>query len=272
MSKYPSIEVEQAGALLTVRIHSIRTMNVSDSARSAIHWEVGEFFSELRGRNDVRVVVLTGAQDGLFLGPVDPGAYRSREWREHRNDPQRIWRIFTGMARAHESLVALEKPVIARVNGDAMGFGASLMFGCDLIVAVETARIADIHLGMGEVDGYGPDYGVVPGDGGAVYAPLVMSPALAKEYLMLSREFTAKELADRSMINYSVPEDKLDAKVEELANALLRRPSYALAWTKRVASRNVAQQLALTLDAAAAYEMVNFAQIERLGWRDPECL
>ena len=72
-----------------------------------------------------------------------------------------------------------------------------------------------------------------------------------------------------NVINYAVPEAELDAKVNELAQALLRRSAFALAWTKRTCNRHVVNQLNMTLDAAAAYEMVNFLQLERLGGKDP---
>jgi enoyl-CoA hydratase len=70
-----------------------------------------------------------------------------------------------------------------------------------------------------------------------------------------------------SAINYAVPRDRLDSTVEALVQRLLKRPAYALAWTKRVANRRVVEQLNATLDAGAAYEMVSFLQLERAGWQ-----
>ena len=97
--------------------------------------------------------------------------------------------------------------MIARVNGDAVGFGQSLMLGCDIIVAREDARIADMHMAMGDVAPYGPPFAIVPGDGAASLIPLYMAPPLAKEYLMLGKEYSAKQLAEMHMINYAVPAD-----------------------------------------------------------------
>ena len=73
-------------------------------------------------------------------------------------------------------------------------------------------------------------------------------------------------------INYACTAAELDAKVDELVQGLLRRSAYALAWTKRAANRHVITQLNQTLDAAAAYEMVNFLQIERQNGVDPKSL
>jgi enoyl-CoA hydratase len=220
----------------------------------------------------VRVIVLTGAEPGEFLVPPTTDSYASEAGRKRRNDPASTWRTFTGIFRTCHGMVEIEKPIVARINGDAIGFGQSLMFASDIVVAREDARIADSHMGMGEVEPFGPPYAVVPGDGGAALAPLYMTPARAKEYLMLARPYSAGELARLGIINYAVPMAELDARVEEIVGRLLKRSAYALAWTKRVSNRLVAQHLNLALDASAAYEMVNFLQMERAGWQDRKTL
>lgn len=177
--------------------------------------------------------------------------YASEEGRKWRNDPARHWKVFTGIVRCHEAMAALEKPIVARVNGDAIGFGSSLMFASDLIVARRDARIADMHMGMGEVQPYGPPYGIVPGDGGLALVPLHFSPAKAKEYLMLAKKYSGEELARIGVINYAVPMEDLDHVVDDIVGRLLKRSAYALAWTKRVANRHLMAQLNMTLDAGA---------------------
>jgi enoyl-CoA hydratase len=99
-----------------------------------------------------------------------------------------------------------------------------------------------------------------------------MSPALAKEYLMLGRPFTAAELARLGSINYAVSAAELDACVDQLVARLLDRSAYALAWTKRAANKLVIDQLNRGLDAGLGYEMVNFLEWERMGWRDTKSL
>ena len=85
---------------------------------------------------------------------------------------------------------------------------------------------------------------------------------------MLPRAFTAREFADRGLINYAVPAADVAAKVDELVQRLLKRPAYPLAWAKRVANRHVVDQLNRTLDAGAGYEMIGLSQLERQGWVD----
>ena len=73
------------------------------------------------------------------------------------------------------------------------------------------------------------------------------------------------------MINKAVARGDLDDEVTDMVDALLRRSAFALAWTKRSANRRIAEVLNMSLDAGAAYEMVNFLQLSRLGY-DPMSL
>lgn len=262
------VAVEVEAPVATVRISPNFRHEPGKAARATVHWELGEVFSRLRGDNDVRVVVLTGAQDGAFQVPPLTKVLATGKAEQARLDPAWIWRAFTGTIRTLETMVLMEKPIVARVNGDAIGLGQNLMWACDLIYAREDARIADMHMGRGEVEPYGATYSIVPGDGGAIFAPLNMAPALAKEYLMLAKEYSAKELADRNLINAAVPLERLDEVVDDAVRRLLKRGAYALAWTKRVANKAVVHQLNMAADPAAAYEALNFYQLGQTGWKD----
>ena len=225
------------------------------------HWEMGELFSRMRGDNSIRVVVLTGQGEDFLVPParVAPGSTRGY------TDPQVAWNIFTGLIRCHEAMALMEKPIVAKVNGNAIGFGANLVFASDLIVMSTSARIADHHLAMGDVPGVDLAFGVVPGDGGLARMPTIMTPVRAKEYLMLAREFSPAELEAMGAINYAVTPDELTPRIDEMVAALLRRPAYSLAWTKRLANKAIIAHLNSVLDAAAAYEMVDFFHLEKMG-------
>jgi enoyl-CoA hydratase/carnithine racemase len=177
-----------------------------------------------------------------------------------------------------QAMIETEKPIIAKVNGDAVGFGQSLALASDFILAREDAVISDVHLGMGEVSvaggkQVGLPYGVVPGDGAGALVSLFMTPTRAKEYMMLSRTRTAADLAEMGIVNRSVPSRDLDRVTGEFVGGLLERSAFALAWTKRVLNRHVANQLNLVMDASLAYEQLGFAQIKLLGFdNDPRSL
>lgn len=211
--------------------------------------------SSLRFDNDVRVVVITGNQDGFFLPPKDSP-------KASGHTPGLDWDLTQGMQRTYQSILEMEKPVIAKVNGNAIGFGSSLVFACDLIVASEDAVFCDHHLGMGKtLQGGRGDFGCVPGDGGTVFVPLHMPPCKAKEYLWLSTELTGAELARQGIINAAVPGSELHAKVDAIVAALLERTPHSLALAKRALNKTYVDQFNKVYDLAWSYELLNFYQL-----------
>ena len=264
---FETCTVEKNGPVATVTIIPPKALT---GGTADLHWELGCVFSDLRSDNDIRVIVFTG-HPGEFYEPGDPDFYDNAELRRYVTDPARAYKTFTGIVRTHMAMAEIEKPIVGKITGNAIGFGSSLAFACDLIVAEENVRFIDIHLGQGDVP-YGPRFGIVAGDGGCSLLPLFMTPAKAKEFLFLAKEYTGRQLADMNIINYAVPAAQLDSVTDDIVERLLNRGAFALAWTKRAANRHVVNQLNLTLDAAAAYEMVNFLQIERLNGADPKTL
>jgi enoyl-CoA hydratase len=261
------VEVERRGEVAWCLIHDFQeTVEASfeDPDYISVHDGIGVALDELRYDESVRVIVITGAKDGQF--------YRFPR-RSHWDDPRFGDRLnpLLSARRAggapmrrhpnvHELFCLIEKPVIARVNGDVMGFGCSLLWGCDLIVAQEDARIGWGHMALGEfVDSNGevrgmpitmtPSYGTV--------SMLYMPPTKEKEWLFLSTVRTAKELAEMNVFNYAVPAAELDAKVDEIVAALLKRPAFVLAHAKRVANKPLIEQMNLCEDLAGAYALLD---------------
>ena len=266
-AEYGSCNLAIDGPVATIEI--IPPTQVKGGAD--LHWELGGVLDRLRSDTSVRVIVLTGTDDEFYVLPDKAVFENSASWAKRAN-PDGAWQTFMGIIRVHQLMAEIEKPIVAKMNGHATAFGCSLVLASDLIVAAEDAELVDIHLGMGEIDGHpGPGFGLVAGDGGSSLAPLYMSPAKAKEFLMLSTPYSGRELADAGVINKAVAREELDDAVADMVDALLRRSAFALAWTKRTANRRIAEVLNMSLDAGAAYEMVNFLQLSRLG-HDPMSL
>lgn len=264
MTEYTTIRVENRDQVATLTMLAPENYRRPTVARA---WELATAFSELRADNAVRVVVLTGEGGAFGLAPT-ADSYASGQATRNGTDPHGSWLTFTGIVRCHQTMAEMEKPIVAKVNGDAIGFAQSLAFACDLIVATEDATFVDHHMGgtiaatqFGKTSQIGTEqFCAVPGDGGMALLPLFMSPVKVKEALMLAKSYTGKELAEMNVINYAVPAYQLDARVDRLVQALLQRNASTLAWTKRVANRHVVNQLNLTLDASVAYEMAYFGQ------------
>jgi enoyl-CoA hydratase len=249
MPEFQTISVTHTGQIATL------TMQSKDrKALTGPHVEVGAAMAALRHDNSVRVVILTGTDDAFFLPPK--GSPKASG-----HTPGHDWDLTQGMHRTYQMILEMEKPVIAKVNGNAIGFGSSLAFACDFIVARDDAVFCDHHLGMGKtLQGGRTDFGTVPGDGGTVFVPLHMPPCMAKEYLWLAKEMRASELAEARIINAAVPAAELDAKVDAMAKALLERTPYSLAFAKRAANRLYVERFNLTFDLAWSYELLNFFQ------------
>lgn len=247
--KHKSLKFELKGEAATVTIANVDFTPKKGDGPEQDHWQLGEFLAELHGDSRVRVVVITGPPGEPFH------AGKHQDSGGEKPDQLDEWYDFNGIRRIHQEMAESDKIFIAKVNGDAVSMGSSLVFSADIIVAREDAIIADQHLG--------DNGGVVPGDGGCALVPLFMSPAKAKEYLLLAKPYTAAELARLGVINYAVPANQLDATVDDIVTRLLRRPRYALAWAKRVANKRVTDHLNMVLDVAAAYEQLNKLQYKR---------
>jgi enoyl-CoA hydratase len=137
--------------------------------------------------------------------------------------------------------------MIAKLNGPAVGLGATIALLCDVIFAAPTAKIGDPHVKVG----------FAAGDGGAVIWPHLIGHARAKEYLMTGRLLTAEEAEKIGLINHVVPAAELDRAVDEFAQELLRGPMRAIQWTKLSVNIGLKQLAHAILDASVAYEALS---------------
>jgi enoyl-CoA hydratase len=272
MKDFTSIEVSidrQVAKVVILDHEEAAKRAASSGSRGSRHDEMAEAFEALRADHGVRVVVLTGTGDH-FAVTATHEQYTSSS--RLAINPANQFRNFTALIRLHQVMAEMEKPIVARVNGHAVGFGNSMVYACDIIVARDDAMLLDHHMGGilsvmedGQKKEFGHRFSTVPGDGGAALLPLFMSPAKAKEYLMLAEPQRASDLARMGIINCAVPAEELDRKVNEIVERLLSRGAYQLAWTKRIVNRRVIDQLNRALDAGVAYEMVGFLYHEKFG-------
>lgn len=213
MREYNSLDVSQTGDVLRIAFDRPDQHN---SINEGTHEELGTVFRDAAS-TDARVVVFTGNGDRAFSAGGDFNMLK-----QGLTDPS----VFRDSMRRDETilkdLVNLEKPVIARVNGDATGLGATLALFSDIVIASETARIGDPHVKAG----------LVAGDGGAVVWPLLTSLSKAKELLMTGDLVTATEAEDLGLVNYAVPPEELDDKVDEMVEKLATGPQLAIQYTK----------------------------------------
>jgi len=149
--------------------------------------------------------------------------------------------------RIVSSLLECDKPIIAKVNGDAIGLGSTLAVFCDVIFAADTARFGDPHNNVG----------LISGDGGQIMWPLMIGYARAKHYLFTGEKLSAQEAVQIGLINKAVPLTELDAAVDAYADKLARLPVQSLRWSKSTINVPLRQMAASMMDVGMAYENVS---------------
>ena len=211
----PNLRIETDDGVTTVTLDR-------PEARNALTGEAMDALSRWLGiaRDDpsVRVVVLTGAGKAFSAGG-DIAAM------QEKIDRPELWdQTAAALGRLIFAVLDFDKPIIARINGHAVGFGATLALFCDVTFAVETAKIGDVHVTAG----------LAAGDGGVVIWPQLVGLSRAKEYLLTGDLMTAAEAARLGLINHAVPEDQLDERVYGLARRLASGATESIRATKRL--------------------------------------
>jgi enoyl-CoA hydratase len=211
---YRELLITQDGAILTISLNN-PPMNPIAGER---HRELSTIFRDVNRDASVHVVILTAPGDVFSAGGDVKRMARRLEERDFEGWPE-VVEIARNLIYG---LVDCEKPVIARVNGDCLGLGATMCLMSDISVMVDDAVIGDPHVRIG----------LVPGDGAALIWPQQIGYARAKEYLLTGDFISATKAAEIGLINYAVPRDELDAKVDELAQKIARHPAPATSGTK----------------------------------------
>ena len=220
------------------------------------HTEFCDALQKLRNDDSIRIVVIRGPGDRYFLSHF--AGTEDGEPAARSSAGPRTFHYTVEAPQLIENILKMPKPVIAMVNGDALGIGATIAMACDIIIAAEDAYITDSHIASHYWQKRASVHrGVVPGDGGAVFWPLAMSVPLAKEFLFTGRPVTARELADMHAINRAVPKEQLQKTVDEMVKLLLDRPAWALGWTKIAMNKRVLQNFDLTMELSLAYELMS---------------
>lgn len=235
---YKHILIERKDKVLTATLNRPEARNAINPALDA---ELLRFFFEVDQDRLTNVVVLTGAGKAFSAGGDIPDMLASIE------NIEIFEQGYKNGKRILQGILDCEKPIICRMNGDAVGLGATLALFCDLVIAADTARIADPHVKVG----------LVAGDGGAVIWPQLVGYARAKQYLLSGDFLSASDAQQMGLINFAVPAAELDAKVDEWAQKLANGAQKAIRWTKTTVNIGLKQMLASMVDAGFALETVS---------------
>lgn len=193
----------------------------------------------------VRVVILTGAGKSFSSGgnihSMKPGGDINRGTapltrRGYKDGIQQLPLLFE----------ALEVPVIAAVNGAAIGAGCDLTLMCDIRIASEHARFSESFVNLG----------IVPGDGGAWLLPRIIGFAKATEMAFTGEMLNAQQALECGLVSRVVPTDQLMDAAMEIARKIASKPPHAVRMTKRLLREAYQTSLKNILETSAAFQAI----------------
>ena len=237
-SSYQAIAFRRDGRVLHATLNRPDTLNSIDAV---LEHDLVRLFDDVARDGQTNVLVLSGAGRAFSAGGD------IEQMQKAIDEPDLFLQGMASGKRLIFALLDCPKPILAKVNGAAVGLGATLALFCDMIIAASGAKIADPHVRVG----------FVAGDGGAVIWPQLIGYARAKEYLLTGDALTGEEAAKIGLINRAVPAEDLDRTVDELAQRLATGASRAIQGTKLAVNIGLKQLAHSILDASFAYEALS---------------
>jgi enoyl-CoA hydratase len=231
---YEHIRVERTDDVVTLVLNRPETRN---SMTPAMGEELASAVEEIRKDTSVRVVVLRGSGKAFSSGgdlsmlARDTGLVSGSEAPTMAGSPRDFYERFLSIAR-------LPQPTIAAINGHAIGAGACLALGCDLRVAVSTAKIGFTFTRLG----------IHPGMGATYFLPRLVGTSTACDLLFSGRILTAEEALRLGLVNRVAPPESFDEAVSSWAREIASSAPLAVRLVKRAIYRGAQHSLEEMLD------------------------
>jgi enoyl-CoA hydratase/carnithine racemase len=199
---FERIVYTKEGTRATIRLNRPEVLNAFDFRMLR---EIARACEDASWDDEIRVVVVTGTGRAFCVG-ADLRAWGA----DLIGNPREYWKWFGAFMDMHDRLREVGKPTLARVQGIAVGGGNELQMACDLAVMADDAFIR--HVGL--------EHGSVPAGGATQWLPIMVGDRRARELILLCEPLPAARAAEWGLVNWAVPPNELDAKVDEVAGKL----------------------------------------------------
>jgi enoyl-CoA hydratase len=245
---YETLQVDRDEAVVVVTINRSAVLNALNAATLG---ELGQAIDEARTDDGVRAIVLTGAGDKAFVAGADINELAAQtpvEAREHARAGQALF----------DRIERLGKPVIAAVNGFALGGGCELAMACTIRLASDTAKFGQPEINLG----------LIPGFAGTQRLPRLIGRGRALELLLTGAQISAEEAWRIGLVNRVVPAAQLLTEARALAKSLSLKAPVAVRYILDAVASGLDMSLAEAQDGEATlFGLVGATDDKREGTR-----
>jgi len=243
-SIYPDLLIERkANGVCLITLNRPDTFN---SANMAMHWQMANVWRDIDRDPAVKLAVITGAGKAFCAGGDFEMVKQMIENPEIRNT------CFKDTRDLVHNMVNCDKPIIAAVNGVAVGAGMATAMMSDITVASTLAKFNDGHIRLG----------VAAGDHAAAILPLLCGMSKTKYYTLTGAFITAAEAEKINLVTEVVAPEKVLPRALEIANVIANGPQTAIRHTKRALNQWLRQSLVVSFDYSCAVEMLGFTEAD----------
>jgi enoyl-CoA hydratase/carnithine racemase len=236
------LKIQRDGAIITLTMNQPETRNAL-TGNTAVA-EFVQACADIAADSGVRAVILTGE------GPVFCSGGNVKDMRRYftqKLTPDLIREEYrNGIQRLPRALFNLDVPVVAAVNGPAIGAGLDLACMCDIRISSDKASYAESFVKVG----------IVPGDGGAWLLPRVVGMSKASEMAFTGEMLSAQEAMACGLVSRVVPHETLLDEARKLAGRIAANPGAVLRMTKRLLREGERSTLESLLETSAAYQAI----------------
>lgn len=240
----PFLLIERDGPVV------IATMNRPDEMNAISEFayadELAAFCKEMQADRSVRAIVLTGAGKGFCAGgnvkhlAARSGLFEGSSWNIRNNYRATVQQIAPALAE-------LEVPVIAAINGPAIGLGLDIACACDIRIMADHAVLAESYVKLG----------IIPGGGGAWLLPRLIGPQRAALMTLTGDAINAAKALEYGLVAEAVPTDQLLIRAKELAHKIAANPGHATRLAKRLMREGQDMKFETLMQMAAAFQAIS---------------